>query len=129
MATINHLLVKLEMAKQVENQSRDARIKIENQIEQMLEGPAEGSKSHSIGTFNVTVKRGVNRTVSDWQGLEAVHQDFVVFRPSLNVKLIKEWKSSYPAIYAEAAKFITAKPSKVAVTLKRIEQPAEEVAA
>ena len=129
MMDIEKHVMNLEIAKKAENEAKAARIYAEEQIAKLLDGPEEGSKTHIINDYKVTVKRVIYRTVNDYKALENVHQDFVIFKPSLNVKQVKEWREEHPSIYAKAAEFITAMEGKTSVTLKRIKPAELEVAA
>lgn len=86
----------------------------------------EGSKTFTLDGFKVEVKRALSRKpVKD--GIEAIEKlNLGTLTPlktvvSLDETGVKYLKNNEPKIYAKIAKFIEAKPSKVGVSVSRVD--------
>ncbi len=87
---------------------------------------AEGSKTFNLDGFRVEVKRAMNRKTDD-KGIDAIAALKLGELTPLKTKVeldqtgLKYLRNNEPAVYARVAKFIEAKPAKVAVTVSRID--------
>ena len=114
------LIEKLQLARHMERKAREHRMELEAEIEQQLNGPAEGSKTHEVDEYKVSVKRCVNRK-TDWPGFikMCVENTIAPYRhkPELDLKALKKLQEHRPALYYKLAEFITATPGKTAVKI------------
>lgn len=86
----------------------------------------EGSKTYALDGFKVEVKRAISRKpVKD--GIEAIEKlNLGQLTPlktvvALDETGVKYLKNNEPKIYAKVAKFIEEKPSKIGVTVTRVD--------
>lgn len=112
-------------AKREENAANAKRLKIEEQLVQALEIPEEGSKTHKMDGFKVTVTQPITRKldVDEWAKVES-HCP-VVMRP-VKIKFeadatgCKWLQKNEPQIWKKIAKAFETKPGKVGFKVEEI---------
>ncbi len=82
-------------AKRAENAANAARIKIEEQLAQALDVPDEGSKTHKIEGFKITLNQPVARKL-DAVIWEKVKQQLIEMRPQVP-KLLLQFREGFHA--------------------------------
>lgn len=116
---IEKLLTDYIKARHDEALAIERRVALGNQIADRLGAPDEGRTTHKACGFKVTIKQPVNRRVTDWEEFKKVafHHEHPPMRmkPSLDVKGLKWLQENEPATYRQFAKFVEAKPGRVAV--------------
>lgn len=86
----------------------------------------EGSKTYTLDGFKVEVKRAISRKAVKG-GIEEIQKLALNELTPLKTKVeiddtgVKYLKNNHPKIYAKVAKFIESKPSKIGVTVTRID--------
>lgn len=123
---LDELAYLLEQAKDKENAAKAQRIDLENQIASLLSHPPEGSKTHTGDWYKVTVKGAINRTV-DKAGLtenttipQAIKDKVFNWKPSINLSGYRYVQNNEPELFNQISEYVTSKPGKTAVTIKRI---------
>ena len=112
---VQGLIEQWRIKKTVEDELKAERQAIAKQIAEALEHPEEGSKTHAVGPYKVTVKGTINRRV-DWGALDGVFERHpechapVRVKRELDDKGVRWIRDNAPEIYAEMAETITAKP-------------------
>jgi len=110
-------------AKRAEAEAEARRVELGAAIATKLGAPAEGSKTHEVGAWKVTVKQPVNRKV-DWTIFDEVvarhpgQSAPVVVKRELDTKGIHWLQENQPDFYREIAKAITATPGRVQIEVK-----------
>ena len=114
---IEALVAELYNAKKAEEQAKRARIEAEEAVAAALGGPENGSRTFTTGTLKVTVKRGYNYRVNDFDAFEAAYPHLVktTVKKELNAK---EYELAIASGPTDATEFVTATPKKVSVELK-----------
>lgn len=112
------LAIELCNAKDVENQAKIARVKAEEALAEAIGGKDIGSTSVKCGRISVSVKRGYNYKVEDMKAFSIEFPMLVKQEFKLNASAYEAERREDSNIYAEAAKYVTATPAKVSVTLK-----------
>lgn len=116
------LLEKYLAAKAAEALAIEARVQIGNEIAAKLGAPTEGSQTHEVDGYRVTVKQPVNRKV-DWRLLDEIEMEPGQDKPietkrELSVPGLRWYQANRPDVYEKLAKAITATPGRVAVEIK-----------
>lgn len=123
---MRELILEFLQAKIAEAEATAKRVALAEQIAAKLGAPDEGSKTHTVGAFKVTVKQPVNRKV-DWKAFDLAHAAFpdkpapVVTKRELDVPGMRWCQENEPAFYQALAKAITATPGRVAIDIKETE--------
>src|SRR5690554_718755 len=104
-------------AKRAEDEARDKRIALESLITDELGCKEEGSQSHKLEGYRVTITGRINRTIDEaaWSAVsERVPANLspIKYKPAIDNKGLKYLKDNEPAIYRIVAEAITAKPGK-----------------
>ncbi len=116
------LYATLRASKALENSAKKHRIKAEEQIAQLIEGPESGSKTITLESGRkITVKRGVNYSadvdrIREITGFPPPLQSKTTI--SLNEEGYEWYRKNDPVAFTEISKFVETKPKKVAVTIK-----------
>ncbi|WP_067515581.1 DUF7173 family protein [Endozoicomonas ascidiicola] len=125
---LDKLAYELELAKQSEQQARDLRLAIEQQLCDVVGVKDEGSYSIKGDYYKVTTVSGFTRTldVEKWQALKnrlPAHVAEKVVRTKLEIdtRQLKSLQGLDPAQYNKVAEAITTKPKKVSVKYERLE--------
>jgi len=105
-------------AKRQENAANKRRIEIEEQMAQALEVPDEGSKTHKLDGFKVTVTQPVTRKLDEAAWAKVLHLVPENMRP-VKVKIeadatgCKYLAQNEPAMWRKIAKAFETKPGKI----------------
>lgn len=126
MTELDTLALNLQAAKAAEEVAKDARIKAEEDLINLLGIKSEGAQTHKGDAFKITITAKVNRTldVAAWDAIKdhipAKYQP-VKYKPEIDVTGLKWLKDHEAGIYATVCQAISAKPGKPAVTIQPIE--------
>lgn len=120
---LNHLASLWREAKRDEEESRNARVAIEQQIINVTGCKEEGSQTHDAGEWRITVTGKINRTLdrAAWESIaphipEGLRP--VEYQPKLDTKGLRYLQSNEPDVYRRVAEAIVAKPGKPSVEVK-----------
>lgn len=119
--TLQVLEQRLRDAKAKEAAARDERLAVEDLIVNRFVPPEGGEGSTKEGGLSIAwkVTRKVDASLADhWPTLGKNAQQAFKWKPEIDLKSLRALQQMDPEGYAQAAKFITATPSKPAVTLK-----------
>ena len=112
-------------AKRAENEANAARLKIEEQLCAALEIPAEGSKTHKIDGYKVTVTQPITRKLDEAQWAKVRDHCQVDMRPvkikteadAAGVKWLQEHE---PKVWRKIASAFETKPGKVGFKVEAV---------
>jgi hypothetical protein len=110
-------------AKAAETLAIEARVQLGNEIAARLGAPTEGSQTHEVDGYKVTVRQPVNRRV-DWEQFDKLTDGWeaqqlpVIQKRELDAKGVRWLQDNMPEAYTQIAKAITATPGRVAVEIK-----------
>lgn len=111
-------------AKSQEIAANKRRLEIEEELLSFLTTKTEGSESHQIGPYKVTLTGRLNRKV-DWDMVKALGVPSalnpVKEKPELDLKGLRYLESNEPEIYKTFCKAMTIEPAKTSVTVIRNE--------
>ena len=111
-------------AKNEEIAANKRRIEIEEELLSFLTSKTEGSESHQIGPYKVTLTGRLNRKV-EWDILPklGIPEDLIPVRnkPELDLKSLRYLESNEPEMYKLFSKILTIEPAKTSVTVIRNE--------
>ena len=107
-------------AKQAEAAAVAKRRELAKKIAAKLDHPDEGSKTHDVGTYKVTIRGTVNRKVDDWDAFDKVRAQHP---PCKTVRKLDEvglrWlEENDQATYRRYCDVITSKPGAIQVSVK-----------
>lgn len=107
-------------AKQMEKEAQRQRIQLEEELVTVLGKRDEGSKTHSIGDFKVTITGRVNRKI-DWEKFDQVSskipESLWPVKRSLDETGVKYLANNEPAFYKILAPALTVEPAKTTVQI------------
>lgn len=112
-------------AKRAENAATATRIKIEEELAQALDVPEEGSKTHKIDGFKVTLTQPVTRKL-DAVAWEKVRQNISDDLAPVKIKLeadaagCKWLASNEPKLWRKIAAAFETKPGKIGVKVEEV---------
>ena len=112
-------------AKRAEQKANAERIAIEAQIAQALDVPTEGSKTHKLDAFKVTLTQPVNRKL-DVEAWGKVRDICPPDMQPIKVKLeadaagCKYLANNEPALWAKISPAFETKPGKTGVTVEAV---------
>lgn len=112
-------------AKRAENAANKRRIEIEEQLAQALDVPSEGSKSHKLDAYKVTLTQPVTRKLDEdiWAKVSGLIPE--ALRP-VKVKLeadaagCKYLANNEPDMWKKIAKAFEARPGKIGVKVEAL---------
>ena len=112
--------------KRIEKRQKLIRETAEEQLANLLEHPDDGSKTHTVGNFKITIKGVINTRLDKKIWLNVSHHvppelAIVTYEPTLSKPGIKWLMEHRPDIFKNIASAITTKPGKTAVEIKAIE--------
>lgn len=123
MDTLEELAIQWREAKRAEEQSRKARVAVEEAIIELTGCKEEGSQTYEAGDWKVRVTGKMNRTLDQaaWESIaptipEAMRP--VEYVPKLDTKGLRYLKNNEPDTYQRICEAIVAKPGKPAVEVK-----------
>jgi len=110
-------------AKGAENAAREFRIEIEEKLTAILGVKPEGSKTHTVENYKITITGKINRTldVAQWENIKdqiAEGLRPVIYKPSIDLTGLRYIKNNEPEVYNIASQAITSKPGKPGVSIK-----------
>ena len=120
---VEDLVRQWQCYKEDEDAAKAMRRNIAESIAARLDHPTEGSKTHTVGPYKVTVKGGVNRKV-DWvefdTAAERRKEPHAPFKPKkeLDIKGLHYIEKNHPEYYLELCEAITSTPAAVQITVK-----------
>jgi hypothetical protein len=110
-------------AKLAEKEANERRVALEEELIALVGAREEGSQTHDIGDYKITITGKLNRKI-DWdlfdQSIAAkIPQDLqpVKIKRELDDTGVKYLANNEPQIYKLLAKALTIKPAKTAVTI------------
>jgi hypothetical protein len=118
-------------AKTEEEEARDRRVAVEEELIKQLGVKAEGSKTHDLGEFKVTVTGVISRTL-DKEVWESIKDKLppeirpVTYEPKLDVTGVKWLQEHQPEDYKILARALVIKPGKVGVKVIQITKTIKE---
>lgn len=122
--TLEQLVAEWRIAKKAEAAANKDRTAIEEQIIALTGKRDEGSQTHTVEGFKITVTGKVSRKM-DWDKWEQVKSQIapnlhpVKYKPELDEKGVKYLQANEPEIYALLP--IEVKPAKTAIEVKATE--------
>jgi hypothetical protein len=124
---LDEMVLHLADCKAQEDEARARRIKAEEAITAALGVKNEGSQTHKITDWSITITGKINRTLDSatWDNIKSnVPEHFhpVRYKPEIDTKGLRWLEENEPAVYATVAQAISAKPGKPSVEIKRIEK-------
>lgn len=119
------LVKSIRLAKIKENEARRHRVELEEQLVAALGAKEEGSETHEVGDFRVTITGKLTRSV-DWAKIDELVSPAwrpVKWKRELDMKKLRALESSQheptaAVVLAQVEECITIKPAKTAVTIK-----------
>ena len=125
---LDQLAYELELAKQAEQQAKDHRLTIEQQLCEFVGVKEEGSYSVKGDYYKVTTVSGFTRKVDEkkWQALKQrlpanIAEKVVRTKLEVDTRQLNSLRGLDPAHYNLVAEAITTKPKKVSVKYERLE--------
>lgn len=125
---LQELISDLVIAKLNEEEAKENRIAIEEEIAKLVPGPEIGQKTVNIEGFKVTVKRGFNYKAN----LEEIDKlniwnDNPIPVSSKTTRLLDEkgyewYRNNNKNIFDKISKFVSVTPKKVSITLEEPKQ-------
>jgi len=114
-------------AKATEGEAKSRRIEIEKAIVARLGAQEEGSETHDLGEYKVTVTGVINRTLDKeiWESIKAKIAEErrpVVYEPKLDVTGVKWLQKNDPDSYRILAQALTIKPGKTNIKVTVINE-------
>ena len=112
-------------AKRAETAANKRRIEIENQLAQCFDVPDEGSKTHKLDSFKITLTQPVSRKVDEAAWDQVKRMVPPALRP-VKMKLeadatgCKYLASNEPELWARIASAFETKPGKIGVKVEAI---------
>ena len=120
---LEHLASLWREAKRDEEEARQSRIAIEQQIINVTGCKEEGSQTHAAGDWKITVTGKMNRTLdrAAWESIAPhIPADLrpVEYAPKLDTKGLRYLQEKNPDVYRRVCEAVVAKPGKPAVQVK-----------
>jgi len=111
-------------AKNEETAANKRRLALEEELLSFLTTKTEGSESHQIGPYKVTLKGSLNRKVDfDLLAKLGIPENLLPlkYKPELELKGLRYLESNEPETYKLFCKAMTVEPAKTSVTVIRNE--------
>ena len=110
-------------SKRTEENARDARLRIEQEILGQTGCKEEGSQTHDAGDYKITVTGKLNRKLNadKWREIEDSIPEAlrpVEYKPSLDARGLRYLENNEPDIYRQVCQAIETKPAKPSITIK-----------
>ncbi|WP_066017823.1 DUF7173 family protein [Endozoicomonas atrinae] len=125
---LDKLAYELERAKIAEQNARDHRLAIEQQLSEVVGVKDEGSHTLKGDYYKVTTSAGFSRTLDaeKWEKVKGrvsptIAAKIVRAKLEIDTRQLKSLQGLDPASYNIVAEAITTKPKKVAVKFERLE--------
>lgn len=120
MRTELEIAADLFAAKQAEKEAEAKRIALEEELVAVLGKRDEGSKTHTVGNFKVTITGRVNRKI-DWDMFDEVSskipESLWPVKRTLDVTGVKYLANNEPTLYKVLAPALTVEPAKTTVSI------------
>lgn len=123
MKTEIEIAQELYEARQVEREANERRVQLEEELIALVGAREEGSKTHTIGDFKVTITGKLNRKI-DWEIFDdsiasQIPESLqpVKIKRELDEAGVKYLANNEPQLYKLLSKALTIKPAKTAVTI------------
>ena len=123
MKTEIEIAQELYEARQVEREANERRVQLEEELIALVGAREEGSKTHTIGDFKVTITGKLNRKI-DWEIFDdSIASQIPESLQPVKVKRelddagVKYLANNEPQLYKLLSKALTIKPAKTAVTI------------
>jgi len=123
MRTETEIAEELFEARQIEREANERRVQLEEELIAIVGAREEGSKTHTIGNFKVTVTGKLNRKI-DWDVFDSsiasqIPESLqpVKIKRELDETGVKYLANNEPQLYKLLSKALTIKPAKTAVTI------------
>jgi len=123
MRTETEIADDLFAAKAVEKEANERRVALEEELIALVGAREEGSQTHAIGDYKITITGKLNRKL-DWEMFDAsiaakIPEALqpVKIKRELDDTGVKYLANNEPQIYKLLAKALTIKPAKTAVTI------------
>lgn len=124
--TIAALAADWQTYKRIEDEAKAKRIEVEELLCEELRGPTEGTVSEKTDAVKVSISYKLNRTVDTkalqtaWNNLPAFVQAAFNWKADVSLTLLRKLQEDHPALYEQAAQFVTAKPAKPSVKVETL---------
>lgn len=123
---LDELAYRLEVAKEAENEAREARLEIEQELLSLIDLKEEGTSTAAGEFFKVSATTSFTRKITDLVGLhtvvgDAIFSDLVIQKHELSLKTLRGLQQFEPSLALEASRFIETKPSKPSLKVARVE--------
>lgn len=110
-------------AKNAEDDAKQKRIELEEALIAIVGKKDEGSQTHKIGDYKVTITAKLTRTLDKnvWAKVEnAVPESLrpVEYKPSLDLKGLRYLELNEPEVFKLVSTAVTVKPAKPSVSIK-----------
>jgi hypothetical protein len=120
MRTELEIAADLFAAKQAEKEAEAKRIALEEELVAVLGKRDEGSKTHAVGNFKVTITGRVTRKI-DWDMFDEVSskipESLWPVKRTLDVTGVKYLANNEPTLYKVLAPALTVEPAKTTVSI------------
>lgn len=123
MKTEIEIAQELYEARQVEREANERRVQLEEELIALVGAREEGSKTHTIGDFKITITGKLNRKI-DWEIFDdsiasQIPESLqpVKIKRELDDAGVKYLANNEPQLYKLLSKALTIKPAKTAVTI------------
>jgi hypothetical protein len=110
-------------SKRAEENARDARLRIEQEILEQTGCKEEGSQTHDAGDWRITVTGKLKRKLNadKWREIEDSIPEAlrpVEYKPALDTAGLRCLENNEPDIYRQICQAIETKPAKPSITIK-----------
>jgi len=110
-------------AKNAEDAAKKQRIELEEELVNLVGKKDEGSQTHKIGDYKVTITGKLTRSLDKkvWADIEQSIPHAlrpVEYKPSLDTKGLKYLEDNEPEVFRTVSSAVTVKPAKTAVSIK-----------
>jgi hypothetical protein len=107
-------------AKQAEREAEERRIALEEELVAVLGKREEGSKTHAVGSYKVTITGRINRKI-DWELFDQVSskipETLWPVKRTLDVTGVKYLANNEPQLYKVLSPALTVEPAKTTVSI------------
>ena len=107
-------------AKQAEREAEEKRIALEEELVAVLGKRDEGSKTHTVGSYKVTITGRINRKI-DWELFDQVSskipETLWPVKRTLDVTGVKYLANNEPQLYKVLSPALTVEPAKTTVSI------------
>lgn len=110
-------------AKSAEDAAKKQRVELEEELVNLVGKKDEGSQTHKIGDYKVTITGKLTRSLDKkvWADIEQQIPHAlrpVEYKPSLDTKGLKYLEDNEPEVFRAVSSAVTVKPARTAVSIK-----------